>query len=78
MVQSFTLFIVERVLMIKHLAKRLVNDPLFRLDCGFLASDSVLSEASYTRIVDVIGQSDIMDSIHDQLILIVFIDGFFR
>ncbi|MGN7477287.1 hypothetical protein ACTHOQ_05485 [Solibacillus silvestris] len=25
-----------------HLVKRLVNDPLFRLDCGFPVSDSIV------------------------------------
>lgn len=61
MIQSLIVRIVERIPTIKDLVKRLVNDPLFRLDCGFLVSDSVPSEASYSRMIDVISQSDVLD-----------------
>ncbi len=60
--------LVIRIATIKDLIKRLVNDPLFRLDCGFLISDVVPSEASYSRMFDVISQSDVLD--HMQNILI--------
>ncbi|MGA4516274.1 transposase [Solibacillus silvestris] len=74
--QSLLVRIVERIPTIKDLVKRLVNDPLFRLNCGFLVSDSVPSEASYSRMIDVISQSDIMDSMQDQLIFMAFTEGF--
>ncbi len=76
MIQSLIIRIVERIPTVKDLVKRLVNDPLFRLDCGFLISDSVPSESSYSRMVDVISQSDVMDYMQDQLILTAFTEGF--
>lgn len=76
MIQSLVVRIVERIPTIKDLVKRLVNDPLFRLDCGFLVSDSVPSEASYSRMIDVISQSNVVDLMQDQLIQTAFTEGF--
>ncbi|KOS63744.1 IS1182 family transposase, partial [Lysinibacillus sp. FJAT-14222] len=76
MIQSLIIRIVERIPTIKDLIKRLVNDPLFRLDCGFLVSDVVPSEASYSRMIDVISQSDVLDHMQDTLIQTAFIEGF--
>lgn len=76
MIQSLIIRIVERIPTIKDLNKRLVNDPLFRLDCGFLVSDVVPSEASYSRMIDVISQSDVLDVMQDTLIQIAFREGF--
>ena len=44
MIQPLIILIIECIPPIKDLIQRLVSDPLFRLDCGFLVSDSVLSE----------------------------------
>ena len=76
MIQSLIIRIVERIPTVKDLVKRLVNDPLFRLDCGFLVSDAVPSEASYSRMVDVISQSDVLDKMQDELIQNAFLEGF--
>jgi len=76
MIQSLIIRIVERIPTIKDLVKRLANDPLFNLDCGFLVSDVVPSEASYSRMIDVISQSDVMDTMHDVLIQTAFTEGF--
>src|SRR5690606_4111690 len=76
MIQSLIIRIVERIPTVKDLVKRLVNDPLFRLDCGFLVSDSVPSEASYSRMIRVISESDVMDTMQDKLIQAAFIEGF--
>lgn len=76
MIQSLIIRIVERIPTIKDLVKRLVNDPLFRLDCGFLVSDPVPSEASYSRIIDVISQSTVLDDMQDALIHHAFLEGF--
>nr|WP_241155067.1 transposase [Rummeliibacillus sp. TYF005] len=57
MIQSLVIRIVERIPTVKDLVKRLKYDLIFRLDCGFLLSDSVPSEASYSRMVDVISYS---------------------
>ena len=76
MIQSLMIRIVERIPTVKDLIKRLVNDPLFRLDCGFLVSDSVSSEATYSRIISVISQSDVLDNMQDELIQTAFLEGF--
>ena len=68
MIQSLIVIIVERIPTIKDLIKRLVNDPLCRFYCGFLVSDLVPSEASYSRMIDVISQSDVADHMQDTLI----------
>lgn len=76
MIQSLIIRIVEIIPTVKDLLKRLVNDPLFRLDSGFLVSYAVPSEAPYSRMIDVISQSDIFDKMQDQLIQTAFIEGF--
>lgn len=53
-IQSLIIRIVEHIPTVKDLIKRLKNDFIFGLDCGFLLPDSVPSEASYSRMVDVI------------------------
>ena len=78
MIQSLIIRIVERIPTVKDLVKRLVNDPLFRLDCGFLVSDSVPFEASYSRMIDVISKSDVMDFMQDQLVQAFFTEGFLK
>ncbi|MBQ0138223.1 MAG: transposase [Kurthia sp.] len=75
MIQSLIVRIVERIPTIKDLVKRLINDPLFRFDCGFLVSDAVPSEASYSRMIDVISQSTILDDMQDALIHQAFLEG---
>lgn len=76
MIQSLFARYIERIPTIKDLVKRLVNDPIFRFDCGFLVSDSVPSEASYSRLIHVISESGILDSLHDSLIQSVITEGF--
>ena len=78
MIQSLIIRIVERIPTIKDLIKRLVNDPLFRLDCGFLVSDVVPSEASYSRMIEVISQSDVLDVMQDTLIQVAMTEGFLK
>lgn len=77
MFQSLLIRIVERIPTIKDLVKRLTNDPLFSFDCGFLVSDVIPSEASYSRMIDVISQSNVMDQMHDKLIQIASQKAFF-
>ena len=76
MIQSLIIRIVERIPTVKDLVNRLTYDFVFRLDCGFLVSDTVPSEASYSRMVDVISQSDVLDRMHDELIQTAFTEGF--
>lgn len=58
------------------MVKRLNYDLVFRLDFGFLVSDSVPSESSYSRMVGAISQSDVFDKMHDGLIQTAFAEGF--
>ncbi|TKI63269.1 transposase [Lysinibacillus mangiferihumi] len=76
MIQSLLIRIVERIPTVKDLVNRLTVDFVFRLDCGFLVSDTVPSEASYSRMVDVMSQSDILDKMQDELIQTAFTEGF--
>lgn len=70
MVYSLIARVVERIPTIKDLVKRLKTDPYFRFDCGFLHSDKLPSEASYSRMITLISESDVIARIHDELILL--------
>src|SRR5699024_2543707 len=50
---SFFIRYVERIPIIKDLVKRLQTDLALKLDCEFLVSDNVPSEASYSRFIEV-------------------------
>ena len=76
MIQSLIIRIVERIPTVKDLVNRLTYDFVFRLDCGFLVSDTVPSEDSYSRMVDMISQSDVLDRMQDELIQTAFTEGF--
>lgn len=76
MIQSLIARIVERIPTIKDLVKRLQNDFVFRFDCGFLVSDFVPSEASFSRMIDVISQSNVLGIMQDELILVAMSEGF--
>src|SRR5699024_10344274 len=61
---------------IKDLVKRLRNDIAFKLDCGFLVSDSVPSEASYSRLVDKLEASNVLEHAQEQVIEQALEEGF--
>jgi len=67
---------VKRIPTIKDLLKRLKDDLLFRLNCGFLISDQVPSEASYSRMIQKLSDSEMLDQKNDLLILQEFTEGF--
>ncbi|MEK5067667.1 IS1182 family transposase [Sporosarcina sp. FSL K6-1508] len=75
MIYSLIARVVERIVTIKDLVRRLDRDPIFRYDCGFLHSDQIPSEASYSRMITVISESDTMTQIHDNLILLAIDEG---
>lgn len=58
----FSTFIryVERIPTIKDLIKSLNDDIAFKLNCGFLYSDVVPSEASYSRLLTKLSESNIL------------------
>jgi transposase len=60
--------ITERIPFIKGLVRRLKNDMTFRLDCGFLVSDSVPSEAAYSRTITIISESNVLEKVQETLL----------
>ena len=77
MIYSLFTRITERILFIKDLVKRLKNDMIFRLDCGFLVSDSVPSEAAYSRMITIICESNVLEKVQGTLLHHAITEGFF-
>jgi len=76
MIISFVVRYVERIPTIKDLIKRLHDDIVFKLNCGFLLSDSVPSEASYSRLVTKLMECDVLDRIKETVVLQAIEEGF--
>ena len=62
--------------MIKDLIKRLKNDIAFKLNCGFLVSDTVPSEASYSRLITQLEKSNILEKELENVVLQAIEEGF--
>ncbi len=69
MVQALVVRIVERIPEIQLLVKRLNTDLRFKVDCGFLVSDPVPSEASFSRMITKIKDTGVLEEINSQIIL---------
>lgn len=78
MVQSLIIKYVEGIKEMKELVQRLKNDPFFRFDCGFLVSDDVPSEASYSRMIQTLAEADILSSVQDELVYQAILEGFIQ
>lgn len=76
MIYSLVARITERIPFIKDLVKRLKNDMIFRLDCGFLVSDSVPSEAAYSRLITIISESNVLEEVQETLLQQAITEGF--
>lgn len=76
MIYSLIIRIVERIPTIKDVIKRLQHDILFRLDCGFMLSESIPSAASYSRLVKKMSQSHVLEDIQTQLLAQAMTEGF--
>lgn len=59
----FSLDYVERIPTIKDLIKRLNNDFVFKLNCGFLVSDNISSEASYAKFLTKLRESNLLEEV---------------
>src|SRR5699024_5251477 len=68
MILSVFIRYVECIPTIKDLVKRLKNDIAFKMDCGFLVSDNVPSEASYSRLVDKLMASNVLERRREQTV----------
>lgn len=76
MIYSLIARITERIPFIKDLVKRLKNDMIFRLDCGFLVSDTVPSEAAFSRMVTILTESDALEEAKGTLLYEAITEGF--
>ncbi|BAB03994.1 IS1182-like element IS656 family transposase [Halalkalibacterium halodurans] len=76
MVISILIRLVEGIPTMKHLIKRLNEDLAFKRNCGFLVSDSVPSEASYSRLLTKLENSNILAEVQEKVILQAIAEGF--
>lgn len=76
MIISLFVRYVERIPTIKDLVKRLHDDIAFKLNCGFLVSDNIPSEASYSRLVTKLTASGILEQEQDEVVLQAIREGF--
>ena len=76
MINSVLIRYVERIPTIKNLIKRLEDDIAFKLNCGFLVSDDIPSEASYSRLLTKLSESNILEEVQEKLILQAIAEGF--
>lgn len=68
--------IVERIPTIKDLLKRLREDILFRLDCGFSLAESLPSAATYSRLIQKLSQSDALEQVSQNVVQLALKEGF--
>ncbi|GED18217.1 IS1182 family transposase [Aneurinibacillus migulanus] len=76
MIYALVARIVERIPTVKDLRKRLKDDVLFRLECGFLFSDALPSEASFSRLVQKLSQTALLEDMQNQILLQAIQEGF--
>lgn len=76
MIYSLIVRITERIPFIKDLVKRLESDLRFKVDCGFLVSDEIPSEASYSRMITLVSESDALEIVQERTLLMAMSEGF--
>ncbi|GAK10716.1 mobile element protein [Geomicrobium sp. JCM 19039] len=76
MIHALLIRILERIPTIKDLVRRLRNDLTFQLDCGFLVSDAIPSEASFSRMVTKIQNSNVLETLQMEVLNQAFHEGF--
>jgi transposase len=76
MVYSMLARILEGIPTIKLLVRRLKQDVLFLLDCGFSLSDRVPSESSFSRLIRKIKTSNVLAEMNHQLLSQTMEEGF--
>lgn len=69
MIYALVARIVERIPTIKDLVKRLRHDFMFHLECGFLFSDRIPSEASFSRFTQKLSESNVLETVQETLLL---------
>ncbi|PUA38388.1 hypothetical protein C8Z91_14480 [Paenibacillus elgii] len=76
MLYSLVARIVERIPTVKDLRKRLKHDFIFRMECGFLFSDNLPSEASYSRLIQKLSETTLLEKVQDKLLIQAIQEGF--
>lgn len=76
MIISLFVRYIERILTKKDLIKRLEDDIAFKLNCGFLVSDDVPSETSYSRLVTKLEETNILEKELEKVILQAIKEGY--
>ncbi|WP_010530510.1 IS1182 family transposase [Lentibacillus jeotgali] len=76
MVISIFIRYVERIPTMKDSIKRLNDDIAFKLNCGFLVSDSIPSEASYSRLLAKLSESNALEKAQENVVLQAIAEGF--
>jgi len=66
MIVSLFIRYVERIPLIKDLVKKLRNVIAFKLNCDFIVSVSLPSEASYSRLVDKLEMPYVLEQVQEQ------------
>lgn len=67
---------VEHIPTIKDLIKRLDDGIAFKLNCGFLVSDDIPPEASYSRLLTKLSESNILEKVQEIIIIQAIAEGF--
>ena len=76
MIISLFIRYVERIPTIKDLVKRLHHDIAFKVNCGFLVSDGIPSEASYSRLLTKLSESNVLEKVQERLVLQAIKEGY--
>lgn len=76
MIISVFIRYVERIPTIKDLVKRLRDDIAFKINCGFLVSDEIPSEASYSRLLTKLSESNVLVEAQETLVFQAIQEGY--
>src|SRR5699024_6910232 len=55
---------------------RLDSDIAFKLNCGFLVSDEIPSEASYSRLLTKLSETNVLEDAQEKLIIQAIAEGY--
>lgn len=66
MIYSLIIRINERIPFFKDLIIRPRLDLHFKVDCGFLVSDVIPSEATYSRMITLISESNALEIVQER------------
>jgi transposase len=73
---SLVVRLIDRIPTIKDLIKRLNHDFIFRIECGFLVPDQIPSEASYSRLIEKLSESNRIEKEKKSILLQAIGEGF--